>query len=174
MPATFAKIQTVSVGAAGSTGINFTSIPQTYDDLCVFISARCSSGTISNSLTVQPNGQTTNQKSETIRGNDTNKISFVDTAAGAASATRINGGTSTAGIFSAIELYVSDYSSTSLNKIMSAKGSVENNAASAFIEYAVSTWASTAAITSLNLYASGNTMIELSTATLYGIKRGNE
>ncbi len=171
MPVTFTKIQTVSVGAAGSTGINFTSIPQTYDDLCVFISARCSSGTISNSLSVQPNGQTTNQKSETIRGNDTNKISFLDTAA---SATRINGGTSTAGIFSAIELYISDYSSTSLNKIMSAKGSAENNAASAFIEYAVSTWASTAAITSLNLYASGNTMIELSTATLYGIKRGNE
>jgi hypothetical protein len=119
---------------------------------------------------VQPNSLTTNQKAQSMRGSGTNKIAFLSSLA---DATRINGGTSTAGVFSAIELYISDYSSTSLYKIMSAKGAAENNTTSSMLEYSVSTWASTAAITSLKLYVSGQTMVQYSTAALYGIKRGN-
>ena len=37
---TLVKIQTVTVGSGGASSIDFTSIPQTYTDLCLVYSAR--------------------------------------------------------------------------------------------------------------------------------------
>ena len=40
MANTFKKIQTVTVGSGGAASIDFTSIPQTYTDLKIVLSAR--------------------------------------------------------------------------------------------------------------------------------------
>jgi len=40
MPLTYQKIATVTVGAGGASNITFSSIPQTYTDIKVVVSAR--------------------------------------------------------------------------------------------------------------------------------------
>ena len=45
MPVTYKPIATVTVGAGGAASIDFTSIPGTYTDLLVLISARSTRST---------------------------------------------------------------------------------------------------------------------------------
>ena len=160
----FEVIQTVTVGSGGSSTIVFTSIPQTYTDLRIFVSGR-------NSATdafffVRPNGSTSNLSSKDVRGtgsaassNNDSSIFFAMTRSDA-----------TASVFGSADIYISNYT-VAVNKSISIESVGENNATAATQTLISGRWADSAAITSMTLIAgSGGNFTEHSTATLYGIK----
>jgi hypothetical protein len=167
MANTFKKIQTVTVGAGGAASIDFTSIPQTYTDLKIVVSARSTYSALTDTLFVKPNGLTTNGSSRWVIGDGLN--------AGASSSAafnyvrEINGNTATASTFASVEIYAPNYTSSNY-KSFSSEGVTENNAGVGVrTGITAGLWSSTAAITSITLTATNGDFVQYSTATLYGV-----
>lgn len=166
MPDTFIKIAAVTVGSGGASSIDFTSIPSTYTDLVLKISARTTRASRTDAISLSFNGVATNQSSIYLEG----------TGSGAASGsltsfrTLANGDTSTASTFGNSEYYIPNYAGSNF-KSASSDGVSENNATNADAWLVANLWSSTAAITSITVtdLNSANFM-QYSTATLYGIK----
>lgn len=167
MPNTYDKIATVTVGSGGAADITFSSIPATYTDLLLKVSARSArSAAATDFLQINLNSSASNFTARGLEGNGTTASSFTDTVfIGAMSSA---GGT--ASTFGSFELYIPNYAGSN-NKSMSADSVSENNATAAFAELTANLWSQTAAINSIKLLsATANNFLQYSTATLYGIK----
>lgn len=169
MTNTFIKISTVTVGSGGASSIDFTSIPQTYTDLKIVVSARSTLAQIYGSGYLQFNGDTSsNYKYIRLGGNGAS--AGTDSATGTTSIIyEFVGASSTASIFANAEIYIPNYTG-STQKSVSIDSVGENNAATAYATFAAGLWTNTAAITSIKLYSDSQTTVQYSTATLYGIK----
>jgi hypothetical protein len=168
MANTYTLIESYTVGSGGQSDVTFSTIPQTYTDLCVVFSARYSTGgQIGTATWIQFNGLTTNQTSVMLNGNGAADTSYSDTKIFAQS----NGSTSTASTFGNSQFYIPNYTSSNF-KSVSIDGVSENNATTAYVELAAGLWSSTAAITSITLkeYNGSYTIAQHSTFYLYGIK----
>ena len=167
--ATYQLISSVTVGSGGASSIDFTSIPATYTDLLVVCSIRYT-GTpnqIADVTWIQFNSATTNQTSRMLGGAGNSTYSYTDTKIFG----QANGVSSTASTFSNTTFYIPNYAG-STNKSVSIDGVTENNATTAYDEMTAGLWSNTAAITSITLkeYGGTKTMVQYSTAYLYGIK----
>jgi hypothetical protein len=174
MANTFLKIASVTVGSGGAASMDFTSIPSTYTDLMVKISAR---GTRSNS-----GSQVVSLRFNSDSGaNYSYRRLYGDGSAGAADgSTGDSYGTAgyvsktfdTASTFGSCEIYVPNYAG-STQKSYSSDGVEETNATLSYASLVAGTWSGTSAITSIALYASNGSFNweQNSTATLYGIKK---
>jgi len=169
VPNTYTTIASVIVGAGGTSSIDFTSIPQTYTDLVIKASIRTNRGFLSDALAVKLNNSTTGYVSRDITYDNNNVASYADLfGAGYNLNTQGNGGTSNT--FSNQEIYIPNYTG-STNKSFISESTVENNAPDARVEMMSSLWSNTSAITSIILASyTSNTILQYSTATLYGIK----
>lgn len=168
MATTFIKIQTVTVGVAGSSSIDFTSIPQTYTDLKLFVSARDTNASTQTNTLLRVNGLTTSIYShKRLLGTGSSVISDGSTQGFMywASTPAL---TATANVFGSIECYIPNYTSAN-NKSLSVDSVVENNATGADAILNAGLIATTSAITSIALTCS-TLFAQYSTATLYGIK----
>jgi hypothetical protein len=162
MANTFKKIQTVTVGSGGSATIEFSSIPQTYTDLKIVVSARSTNADIDDHLFVKPNNSASNMTQIWLRGSGS--------AASSSTSVRfaIPGATSTASVFGNTELYIPNYTSANF-KSFSGETVQETNATEAYQYLCAFLWSDTAAITSLVLDLSNGNFAQYSTATLYGV-----
>ena len=171
MANTFELISTTTVSTPAYS-FTLSSIPQTYTDLVLKISARSDYGSLGHEMSIQTNSLTTGY---------TNRMAYVS-GASVLSADASNdkhtwaggvvGASATANTFSNCELYFPNYSSTTLAKSMSCDVTTENNGASVgamWINSGLNT--STAAISSLTLYCwqSFINYVADTTFTLYGI-----
>jgi hypothetical protein len=168
------KIGSVEVGSAGTSSIEFTSIPQGYTDLKVVFSMRNDYAGASawwfGTLTFNGTSSTANWS----------RRALVGTGSGAGSENYTNSegifanaNSTTANTFGNGEVYIPNYTSSN-NKSISIDSVTENNATSALSIATALLWSNTAAITSLKLTASLNgatqtNWTQYSTATLYGI-----
>jgi hypothetical protein len=159
---------TVTVGSGGAATIDFSSIPSTYTDLLLVISARTNQATGGawGDLAVKPNNSTASLTARYLYG----------TGSGAASATGttidVHGTTdsATASTFGNVSVYIPNYAG-STNKSISIDDVTENNATSALAFLNAGLWSNTAAINQLTVYSpAAYTIKQYSTATLYGIK----
>jgi len=172
MANTFTKIASVSVGVLGASSMAFTSIPSTYTDLCLFVSARSIRAQNSDNLDIFFNGSTANRTDRALRGSGTVVVSYT-TSNGHIG--YIDGALDTANTFGNASIYIPNYA-LSNNKSFSNDVVYENNDASnggAFMTLDAGLWSQTAAITSITLNTSsgaGSNFVQYSTATLYGIK----
>lgn len=166
---TMTLISTVVVGAGGAANITFSAIPQTYTDLVVLLSARHTAGDY---VAMSINGLTTNR---TVR------MLYAYNSTTVTSETRTDDivdygmvpNTNTANTFGNTSIYFPNYSS-SINKSFSVDGVRENNSTSGVVEgIGAGLWASTAAITSLSFYSTAGTIMQYSSASLYGILKGS-
>jgi hypothetical protein len=165
MANTFIKIQTVTLTGT-QANIEFTSIPQTYTDLKIVMSARVNASSVSESCKMTFNGVTTGYSNRYIfgsgsaasSGSDTNAFTF-----------RVPSGTSTASVFGNGEVYIPNYTSSNY-KSFSDDSVSENNDASSGAILTANLWANTAAITSITITPFNGSFVQYSTATLYGIK----
>ena len=167
--ATFIKIASVTVGSGGSSTITFSSIPSTYTDLCLKVSARDNrAGVLDSEMYVTFNGGSSNLSSRSLYGSGA-------AAGSTSSATQIPltivSAAATANTFSNGEMYVTNYASAN-NKSISIDSVDESNTASGVYAFLIAgLWSNSAAITSLTLTPfGGNSFVQYSTATLYGIK----
>jgi hypothetical protein len=171
MATTFTKIAAVTVGAGGAASIDFTSIPSTYTDLCIKLSARNVTNTETTGA-IYFNSDTTNANysarrllgdgSSASSASTTNPYFFyIDTTA------------ETASTFSNCEIYIPNYAGSN-QKSLSADSVTENNATAALAVLVAGLWSNTAAINAIQLKpytAGGGNFAQYSTATLYGIKK---
>jgi hypothetical protein len=170
MANTFIKIATVTVGAGGASSLAFTSIPQTYTDLCIKFSGRFSNDPNSGSnswveLGFNGQGAAVNNTGRILQGNGTN-------ASSSTNYTYIYIPTSgaTANTFSNVSIYIPNYTSSN-QKTFSTDSVSENNASFAVAQLADNLWTGTAAINAFTIHQrSGYTFQQHSSATLYGIK----
>jgi hypothetical protein len=165
MANTFFKIASVTVGSGGAANMTFSSIPSTYTDLVIKISARDTRSGFGSNTIIGFNGSTSNFTFRRLIGDGSTAES--DTAFGLGV---FNGNTSTSNTFANAEVYIPNYTSSN-NKSYSVDSVSENNNTTAYQQLTAGLWSQTTAITSVNLYpASGENWMQYSTATLYGIK----
>ena len=171
MALTFVALASVTVGSGGASFMEFTSIPNTFTDLCVKVSGR-SSRTAANAdnLNITFNGSTSSYSGRIVYGDSAGASSYITAT------TYILGeiptADTTSNTFGNLEFYIPNYAG-STNKSVSVDGVTENNSGAsgaAFADLIAGLWSNTAAITSIKIASQVSNFVQHSTATLYGIK----
>jgi hypothetical protein len=168
MPNTYKKIASVVVGSGGTSAINFTSIPQTFTDLKIVLSGRSLQGNVYGGGRLEFNSSTNNYSWRRLRGDGSAPASDNSTSAASITNWDMNGANATASVFSNIEFYIPNYTSSNY-KSVSVDYVGENNATEAHMGMVAGLWSDTSAITSIKLYSGGGNLVQHTTATLYGI-----
>ena len=170
MAITYTAIATVTVGSGGASTIEFTSIPGTYTDLVIVLSARSArTSETRDSVELSFNNNTTGYTTRTVRGSGSGVDSNTGYSSSSIQRADVNATNSTANSFSNISFYIPNYAGSN-NKSVSIDSVFENNATDAWQVLAAGLWSNTAAITSIKLGLEISTFVQYSTATLYGIK----
>ena len=172
MPVTYKKIASVTVGAGGASNITFSSIPATYTDLVLFLSARDAGTGTNTQFRVEYNGSSTAVYSDRqLAGNGSSASSYSRSGSSAMLNTSIPSSGATANTFSNTTVYIPNYAG-STNKSASVDGVAETNATAVDMELSAWLWANTAAINQIKItLQSGANLVQYSTATLYGISK---
>ena len=165
--ATYVQIgSTVTVGAGGQASIDFTSIPSTYTDLLVKLSARSTTG--SSTFYVRFNGSSSNLTSRLLYGNGADALSYSATDG---SSGEVDPSSYTTSVFNNADIYIPNYAGSN-NKSVSIDSVNENNASQALAYMTALLWSNTAAINSISIGLTGaGNLAQHSTATLYGISK---
>ena len=165
MATTYEAIATVTVGSGGASSIEFSSIPQTYTDLVVHISAR-SSGADPN-IMIRLNSSSANFSQKRLTGDGSSAVS--GGTYGEWSGWGTNSG-DTASTFGNTAIYIPNYTSSN-NKSLSSDAVSENNGTLAYMTLGAILWSNTSAITNVSfVMGSSQNFVQHSSATLYGIK----
>ena len=166
MANTYTLLGSVTVGAGGAATMAFTNIPATYTDLVMKISARTTrSGQITDAISWNFNGLTTNQQSIYLEGAGgaiaSGTLTTFRTLATAQS--------TTANFFGNSEVYIPNYRDNQY-KSASADG-IAPQLGGAYIWLTDNMWLDTSPITSITITdVNSATFVQYSTAHLYGIK----
>ena len=168
MANTYTLIASSIVGSGGASTIDFTSIPSTYTDLMVVLSARSTRNLYEWDdirQNINSSGVSTSITAVNVygTGSATGSNTGVGTAAGIANTDNV-----TANSFSSVSIYYPNYTSSN-NKSISVDAVSENNATSALAILTATLWSNTAAITSLSFSCANGNFKQYSTAYLYGI-----
>ena len=173
MPDTFVKIASVTVGSGGASSIDFTSIPSTYTDLVIKLSARSNaSGANVDLMFYRFNGDATNSYiGRWLSGDGSSTYSNLQSAtAYAIPRYAIPAATATSNTFGNFEMYIPNYAGSNY-KSVSYDSVSENNATAGYQNMQADLWQKTNAITSFAIFPyNGSLFLQYSTATLYGIK----
>jgi hypothetical protein len=167
MANTFTKIASVTVGSGGASSIDFTSIPSTYTDLCVKISARGSTTFALNGhfYAITLNNTSANRSQRFLQGDGATPASGTSSSF----TSYMDPSDYTANTFANNEMYIPNYAG-STNKSMSLDVVTENNSTTSFAAFYAQLWSDTAAINRVTLTPNAGNFAQYSTATLYGIK----
>lgn len=173
MPATYTFIASNTLSSSAAS-VTFSSIPATYTDLVVRITARANNAANSTTLGVQFNSDTsTNYSYIFLTGNGSVVSSTLSGNFGTTYVGQMNSDSATASTFGSAELYVPSYT-VSQNKPISGIGMSENDSAAAggaVIRAVAGLWRNTAAITSMILTPTTGSFVSGSSFFLYGIKK---
>jgi hypothetical protein len=170
MPNTFQLIASSTVGAGGAASIDFSSIPSTYTDLCLKISARvdASGGASSFNINVAINGVSTNRSWRLLEAYDgTNVWSNNNTTARLAV---VGGSTTTASTFNNAEIYIPNHAGSNNKSISSDFVSEQNSSTVNSLGFYAGLWSQTTAINQLTLTSTSGNFVQYTTAYLYGVK----
>jgi hypothetical protein len=167
MANTFIKIASATVGSGGAAAIEFTSIPSTYTDLCLKLSARGTNAAVSIAPILYLNNDTSAGSFLSLVGNGSSASS--NTASGYIDAGVIPSANATSSTFGNFEIYIPNYAG-STHKSVNSDSVTENNATEAYANLRALLWANTAAINAIKFTLGAGNYAQYSTATLYGIK----
>jgi hypothetical protein len=163
MAKTYEPISTQTLGTATAT-VTFSSIPQTYTDLVVIISAASS---VAQDPFSRVNGDSgTNYAYQAITGNGGSASAQQGATQNAISLNYFGSDSTTLGENARVIQFL-NYSNTNMYKQIICRGGRGNTDGLAFL---INTWINTAAITSISFHTGSGTYSVGSTFTLYGIK----
>lgn len=173
MANTFYRIQTTDLTSA-QTNISFTSIPATYTDLRVVLTARSSlSGYAQSQFKIQFNGDTgNNYKRREVYGQGTGSSigTSTGTGEGAILYLYIPSGNANANTFGNAVIYIPNYAGSTQKTVNIINGQ-EDNIQTAYLQNLIGLWTGTAAISSIQLTEqNAANLTAYSSASLYGIK----
>ena len=170
MPATYEPISTQTLGTAIAT-VDFTSIPQTYTDLVLVVSARTTSG--ANVLQYRLNSDTASNYSGTyLTGDGTSAASYRISGATVASVHTLIAIPNATDTFGTYIINFQNYTNATTFKTAISRANTVGNGAYNGTEASVTLWRKTPeAITSINILNGGALSFAIgSTFTLYGVK----
>jgi len=163
---TYVLIQSTSLSSSQAS-VAFNSIPSTYTDLKLVISARTDRASLTDAISVSINGVATNQSSIYIEGTGSGAPA---SASLTSFRTQATGNTATASVFGNSEFYFLNYAGNT-NKSASSDGVTENNGTNAYAWLVSNLWSQTAAITSLTVTdLNSANFLANSSFYLYGVK----
>ena len=170
MPNTMTLISSATVGAGGAASIDFTSIPSTYTDLCLVISARVTRAVSASVICLTFNGSGTGYSQKNLSGNGASATSSSTSGTVNLTYMEVPAANATASTFGNHTIYIPNYAG-STNKSVSFDSVSENNGTTAYANLNAGLWSNTAAITSMSLTEpnGGSNFVQYSTAYLYGI-----
>lgn len=166
MALTYKLIEGKTLGSVVAS-ITFSSIPQTYTDLLVRVSARSNSGpNTHDNFLIYFNGTQSNRTNRIVYGINGGTGSYSSTDYFGA----FNGPASTSNTFGNADFYIPNYTGSNYKSI-SADIVSENNTSNGQDYLGAGLWSDTAAITSLTIgnYNASDFAVN-TTAYLYGIK----
>lgn len=168
MPTT-CKLIAKNVLGSDTASVTFSSIPATYTDLWLVMSARSDrSGDINDFINVSFNGSTSNFTGRYLQGNGSSASSNTNVPRLIGYMTASN---STASTFGSSEAYIPNYAG-STNKSFSVSAVNETNGSVAIIILCANLWSNTAAINEVGLVpANGTNFKSGSSFFLYGITK---
>jgi hypothetical protein len=166
MATTYEIIAKTIVGSGGVANIDFTSIPSTYTDLMLSFSFRSSSSGEFDNIDIKFNNSSSDFSSKRLIGSGSS-VSSSSLSSGVAFLA-IDAFNATASTFSNSQIYIPNYASSNY-KSFSGETVAEDNATTAYQYLSAGLWSNTAAINQITLTAS-NTLVQYSSAYLYGIK----
>ena len=165
-------IATVTVGSGGAANITFSSISQLFTDILVIGSFRDSASDVRSNVNILLNANTaSNSSARRLFGSGSAVASDNFSGLTSVPGAWTNSANATANTFSNFQIYIPNYAG-STNKSISMDSVTENNATAEQQGLTAGLWASTSAITSIEL-GSGFTLQQHSTASLYGILKGS-
>jgi hypothetical protein len=167
MATTLNLIEAKTLGSS-VTSVTFSSIPQTYTDLKLLICPR--SDTNSSGANIFFNTKVGGEYAEK-RTYGTGSSVGADTGNTGGSITNggVGNGTYTGSVFGNGEIYIPNYTSTSLYKACTSDGASENNAVATLMFMVSGLRSMTAAITSIIIDSYSGNFVTNSTFYLYGI-----
>lgn len=165
--------QLISSNILSSTtaSVTFSSIPATYTDLALMVSARSNVAANQETVNLQFNGNTSSIYSNTrIFGSGSTVGSNTNSNISRILAPYVNGDTADSNTFGSIEIYIPSYT-VSQNKPLGAFGAAERNDVTAYMGATAGLFSSTTAISSLSVTPeNGTSWLSGSSFYLYGIK----
>lgn len=165
MANTYTLIEAKTLGS-NTASIEFTSIPSTYTDLKIVLSARSdwSNSINADGILIRPNGSSSSMTAIRLLGSGSAASSDTNTGP-----ITITNASSTASTFGNSEIYIPNYTSSN-NKSISVDGVSETNATTTYMGLHAMLWAESSAITSIQLLPqNGTNLVQYSTFYLYGI-----
>lgn len=171
---TLKLINSYTVASSGTiTTITLSSIPSTYSDLLIVLSARSNwagqnrDGLL---LTFNNSGGTAYSTKE-VRGYDSNSVGSTSTSATSRIDTmRIPAAAATANTFSNISFYIPNYAGSNAKSVsIDSVGQENNSSTSWYIDLASGLWSSSSAINRVDLKAETGYYEPNSTCYIYGI-----
>jgi hypothetical protein len=170
MPNTFELIASSTVGSGGASDITFSSIPSTYTDLCLRFSGRSNYAGIFGLGSIQFNGDTgSNYSMRRLNGSGSAAASAGNSGQTSLASWDMVGNNSTANTFCNADFYIPNYAG-STQKSISVDCVGENNGTEAYATFQAGLWSGTAAINSIKIFIASQTILQHSTAYLYGVK----
>lgn len=168
-------ISTVTVGSGGASSIIFSSIPQNYTDLFLVTSVRSnlSGSTTYQNITLSVNGATSNFSNRLLFGFSGSVASASASGSGLAFLLYATTAATTANTFASGQVYFPNYSGNTFKSISSDSVNENNATDGGFNNISAGLWSDTAAITSISFVCGASTIVQGSTASLYGILKGS-
>lgn len=165
---TLISTQTLSVSA---TSINFNAIGSTFKDLLLVVSARSDRASGLDQMNINFNGSSSSYYNMQLLGFGTG--SGYSEAGGTTYVYNYgaDGATATSNTFGNTAIYIPNYASSTLIKVVGTDQVFEINATGGWQGIAAGSWGNTAAITSIAITPlNGPNWVAGTTASLYGIK----
>ena len=164
--ATYVEIANVTVGSGGASSISFSSIPSTYTDLAISLTARTNVSSTQTYVKLKMNS------TDYASGRNLFAVVGYAVSSDTSALFMVPGATQSSNVFSSNTIYIPNY--TSSNQKSASHDTVTEGTVSA------SVWAQllatltnvTSAVTSLEIYTTDSSnFVQYSTAYLYGIKK---
>jgi hypothetical protein len=156
-----------------TASVTFSSIPSTYNDLKLVVSARGDTAAYPVAINLKLNSDTaTNYSYTNLLGNSSTVLSTRASSQTVDAISNVDGASATASTFGAWEIYIPNYTSTG-SKPFFGIDVVETNdttAAHAEIQANAHLYRGASGISSITLTPSSGNFVQYSTFTLYGIK----
>ena len=163
------------VGSGGIGEIEFTDIPQNYDDLVLVASLRTTVASTIDVGILRFNGDSSSNYSyRSIWATGTSVASYNTNVPENIAIQYVNGANSTANTFSNFKIYITNYKKDA-PKLTSYESVQEDNGSTAYSVLMANKWDNTSPITSISISLGGSSLfVENSSATLYAIKSGSD
>lgn len=167
MATTYELIASTTVGSGGTSPVVFSSIPSTYTDLLLKVSARSNRASTFDDVYVKPNNSSAGSV-KVLYGDGASALSYSSNAQ--FSAISEAGNSATSNVFGNADIYIPNYLSTT-NKLISTDGISENNGTTSYMAMTAGLSTVTSAITYIHITPGDGTLfLQYSTFYLYGIK----